>query len=78
MPTILRVRAYRFFFFSNESEEPPHIHVSQAERYAKFWLAPVGLARNNGFRRSELSELRQIVGAHRQQFLASWHEYFAG
>ena len=38
MPTVLRVDGYRFYFFSREGQEPPHIHVEQAERYAKFWL----------------------------------------
>jgi hypothetical protein len=38
MPTILRLRGYRFFFFSGEGGEPPHIHVESAENYAKFWL----------------------------------------
>jgi hypothetical protein len=55
MPTVLRLRGNRFFFFSNEAQEPPHIHVAQAERYAKFWLEPVALDRNRGFRRSELT-----------------------
>jgi len=38
MPTVLRVKGYRFFFFTLEGKEPPHIHVEQAERYAKIWL----------------------------------------
>ena len=37
MPALLRVRGYRFFFFSMEGREPPHIHVAHAGRYAKFW-----------------------------------------
>jgi Domain of unknown function (DUF4160) len=36
---MLRIEGYRFFFYSNERGEPAHIHVDQAERYAKFWLA---------------------------------------
>jgi len=27
MPTILRIGPYRFYFYSNEKGEPPHIHV---------------------------------------------------
>ncbi len=27
MPTVLRVGRFRFYFFSNERQEPPHIHV---------------------------------------------------
>jgi hypothetical protein len=43
MPEVLRVRGYRFFFFSREGHEPRHIHVEHAERYAKFWLEPIEL-----------------------------------
>jgi Domain of unknown function (DUF4160) len=34
VPSILRVAGYRFFVFSNEREEPAHIHVEQADRYS--------------------------------------------
>ncbi len=44
MPTVLRVGRYRFYFFSNENNEPPHIHVKAGDDEAKFWLDPVGLA----------------------------------
>jgi len=30
MPTLLRVEGFRFFFFSNEGQEPPHVHVGRA------------------------------------------------
>ena len=69
MPTILRVAGYRFFFFSNERSEPAHIHVEQAERYAKFWLEPVSLAADYGFRSGELSELHGFVTQYRSLFL---------
>lgn len=52
MPTVLQVKGYRFFFFSLEGKEPPHIHVELAERYAKLWLAPVSIAHTKGFRSS--------------------------
>ena len=38
------------FFYSLEEREPIHIHVEHAGRYAKFWLDPVTLASNRGFR----------------------------
>ena len=77
MPTILRVRGYRFFYFSLDGVEPPHIHVEQAERVAKFWLDPVLLARSRGFRRSELTELQAIIEKNRQFILENWDEYFS-
>lgn len=48
MPTILRWNGYRFYFFSNEGAEPPHIHIDKAGNSAKYWLQPVALARNIG------------------------------
>jgi hypothetical protein len=39
MPTILRLDGYRFFFFSNENNEPPHIHVEFGDKLAKYWLS---------------------------------------
>ena len=73
MPTILREKGYRFFFFSNENQEPPHIHVQQAERYAKFWLRPVRLAKNVGFRRKEITQLGRIVSERRSLLLKAWY-----
>jgi len=76
MPTLLRVGGYRFFFFSMEGREAPHIHVRHAGRYAKFWLDPVTLADVRGFRDHELTEIRRLVIANRQLLLERWHEYF--
>lgn len=53
-----------------------HVHVEQAERYAKFWLTPIGLAANVGFRSSELSELLRLVEQHRALFEETWREFF--
>ncbi|MEO5585771.1 MAG: DUF4160 domain-containing protein, partial [Flavobacteriales bacterium] len=30
----------RFFFFSKEDGEPPHIHVKKGDGSAKWWLTP--------------------------------------
>jgi len=76
MPTILRVGRYRFFFFSNEGQEPPHIHVKASEDEAKFWLDTVLLAANYGFNGRELTEIRRIVEEHRGQLMEAWNEHF--
>lgn len=77
VPTILRIEGYRFFFFSREGKEPRHIHIERAECYAKFWLEPVQLAESDGFRSSEISELRKIVSQHKLIFEEKWDEYFS-
>ena len=76
MPTVLRVAGYRFFFFSNERQEPAHIHVERAEGHAKFWLANATLAGAHGFRSAELTELRQLVATHGPLFQERWDEFF--
>lgn len=78
MPALLRVGGYRFFFYSLENREPPHIHVAQAGRYAKYWLEPVALASNRGFRSHELTAIRQLVEQHREFFLEKWNACFSG
>ncbi len=76
MPTVLRVKGYRFFFFSLEGQEPPHIHVESAEKFAKFWLTPVSLAKSRGFRSGELTEIQRIVEENIDLFEERWHEHF--
>ena len=65
------------FFYSLEGREPPHIHFAHAGRYGKFWLEPVALGDNRGFRGHELTEIRQIVEENQKFFLEKWHEYFS-
>jgi len=44
MPTVLSIGPLRFFFYSNEGDEPPHIHVQRDRSLAKFWLTSIRLA----------------------------------
>lgn len=76
MPTVCRVNGFRFFFFSNEGNEPPHIHVERGDCDAKFWLEPVKLARCSRFWFSERAKLRKLVERNQRFFLEKWHEYF--
>ena len=77
MPEILRVGGFRFFFFSREGREPRHVHVEQAERYAKFWLEPIKLVESRGFRGSELRELHSLIAQNHTKFIVAWDEYFS-
>ncbi len=76
MPTVRRIGSARFFFYSNEGTEAPHIHVEQAGAVAKFWLDPVFLASSSRFRGHELRLLERLVAEHRDEFLEAWHEFF--
>ena len=72
MPVILRIRGYRFWFYSADLAEPPHVHGGKAGSEAKYWLAPVRLARERGFRPPELRESEGILMAHQNDLLMAW------
>ncbi|MEO6726854.1 MAG: DUF4160 domain-containing protein [Blastocatellia bacterium] len=77
MPTVLRVGRYRFYFFSNERQEPPHIHIKAADDEAKFWLDPIELASYRGFNNSELNQIERIIEQHQTELRGAWNEYFS-
>jgi hypothetical protein len=76
MPTVLRIGPYRFFFWADERQEPPHIHVAAAENEAKYWLTPVELCGNEGFRSGELKEIERLILLNLDLLLEAWHGFF--
>ena len=76
MPTVLRIGAFRFYFYSHEPNEPPHVHVDRGEATIKLWLDPVEIARSRGFRAHEIGGIVAMVEEHRSALLEAWHEYF--
>ena len=76
MPTVFRRDGYRFYFYSHEPNEPPHVHVDKGGISLKAWLEPVALARNLGFRAHELNGILTLVREHRAELLEAWHGHF--
>ncbi len=76
MPTVLRTGPYRFYFYSHEPNEPPHVHVDREAMSAKFWIDPVALAGNLGFSSRELRVLHHLVQDHQQELLEARHGHF--
>lgn len=76
MPTVLRVGPYSFYFFSHEPNEPAHVHVDRDEQSAKFWLDPIALARNFGFRAHELRMIEKIIVENHKHLINSWNGHF--
>src|SRR5262245_33940556 len=68
MPTVLRWGPYRAFFYSNESGEPPHVHVCAGGREAKFWLHDVSVSINAGFPAHEIGDIVRHLRLHRKHF----------
>jgi Domain of unknown function (DUF4160) len=76
MPTVLRINAYRFYFYSHEPNEPAHVHIDRDDSTAKFWLEPVALAKNIGFSAKELRKLQSLVEENKVMLAEAWDEYF--
>lgn len=72
MPVVLRIRGYRFWFYSADLDEPPHVHVGRDGKEAKYWLDPLALVRPGRFREQELSEIARILTEFRNDVLDAW------
>jgi hypothetical protein len=70
------VEGFRFYFFSLEGDEPPHVHVRRGGGSAKFWLSPVSLTRSTGLTRAELRRAHEITEENAERFAQLWNEYF--
>ena len=75
MPTVLRVRGYRFYFFSEEGNEPPHVHVDKGSGTIKLWLANLSTAYQEGLKPAEIRVILAIARENHQLLLEAWHEF---
>ena len=76
MPMVMRWGPYRAFFYSNEGNEPAHIHVRSSEKEAKFWLRDLSVAINAGFPAHEIGDIIHHLKQNRDQLLSAWNEHF--
>jgi hypothetical protein len=76
MPTVLKIGPYSFVFFSSDQREPAHIHVKRDLLVVKFWLNPISLAKNRGFKDHEINQIQHLVEENRQFLLEAWHDHF--
>lgn len=75
MPTVLRVGRFRFHFYSDERNEPAHIHVRAPEGECKFWLDPIALARNIGLAQHVLNDIERIIIEHHALLKEKYDEF---
>jgi hypothetical protein len=77
MPRVLSIKGYEFFFYSNEGNEPMHVHVGKAGGIGKIWLEPdVEVNYMYYFTRKEKKEIMILVHEHLEFLKKSWNEYF--
>jgi hypothetical protein len=77
MPTLLRWKGYRFFFYSADGWEPPHIHIVKDGHEAKIWLRDMNVAVNLGYSARELNEIIRETREHRDAFMEAWNDHFS-
>ena len=75
MPTVLRIGRYRFHFYSDEGEEPAHVHVRSPDGECKFWLDPVLLANNRGIAIHDLRDIERLVFENQVLLKEKFHEF---
>ena len=73
MPVVLRDRGYAVFFYMNDLNEPIHVHVRSGRKEAKYWLHPLALAWNKGFREHELNQVEQVIHRNRERIVSFWN-----
>jgi hypothetical protein len=78
VPTVLFLKGWRFFFHSNEGNEPPHMHVAKAESEGKFWLdrerfdVPAAFIHN--IAPADLRFIRKTLLEHFDELLEAWKD----
>ncbi len=73
------IEGYRFFFFSRENDEPPHIHVEKGNGSEKWWLLPRPTrVYSTGFKAGEQRRIEQLIHEHQNTLVQAWNRDFGG
>jgi hypothetical protein len=77
MPTILTRQGFKFHFYSDEGNEPAHIHIKKADGWSKWWLEPtIEEEYTYGFTLQERRQIKHLIHEHYEFLKAQWYEYF--
>ncbi len=76
MPTVLRWGSYRVFFYSNERDEPAHVHVRAGDKEVKIWLHDLTVAANLRFAAHEIGDIIRYLRERRRELLRAWNAHF--
>jgi len=82
MPTVLYVCRVGDSFYSNEGNEPMHVHAKKGDADCKHWLLPDRFDIVEEFEYNCSPRLRregrQIIFEHFDELVAAWHKHFGG
>lgn len=82
MPSILDFMGYKIYFWSNENNEPIHVHISkgkQIENATKFWIGRdcIELVHNQSqIPQSDLKKIQKYLWANRAIIIEKWYNFF--
>ncbi len=80
MPTILLIAGWRLFFYSDERNEPIHIHAEKGDMECKFWLDEkqfeIVVAFEHGLTPAARRQIKQIIYEHFDYIISEWKKYF--
>ena len=79
----MKVIGYKIYFWSNENNEPIHVHISKGrltQNSTKVWLTKAGgciLCNNkSGIPNKDLNKLLSIISRHYFLIISKWKEYY--
>jgi hypothetical protein len=79
MPTILMILGWRLFFYSNEGQEPIHVHCRKGDLECKYWLNSETFEIQEAFAFNMSSkdkrEIRKIIFGHFEYIEEQWEEF---
>jgi hypothetical protein len=80
MPTILVIAGWRIFFYSNEGQEPIHVHAEKAEMEIKLWIDTENFEITEAFAFNVTPqakrEIKKIIYEHFDYIISEWNRYF--
>lgn len=78
MPTIFRKLGFRFFFYSDEGDEPPHVHFKKGHGEGKYWLEPLQKVFARRLNAQDERKADKIVREEQENFKKKWYDFFNG
>ena len=80
MPTVLYIFGWRLFFYSNEGDEPVHIHAEKGDMECKFWLLSDEVEIREAFSYNmtpqATREIKKIIYQHFDVIVDAWMTHF--
>lgn len=79
MPTILTIFGWRLFFYTNEGNEPIHIHCRKGDMECKYWLDREQFELEEEYAYNmhprDYREIKKIIYEHFEYIEQKWDEY---